>query len=69
MVDIPDGARGLIVRSLVVGAYVGTSEIVPILNVKITGKPASNRTWDNLKNQKNATRRSVVRRNKLIFSL
>ena len=39
-----DGARGPTVQSLVVGACVGTSEIVPTPNIEITEKTASSRT-------------------------
>ena len=69
MVDIAAGARGPTAPSLVVEACVGISEIVPIPNREIAEKHASNRTWDNQKNQKNATSRIVVRRNEFIFFL
>ena len=68
MEDILNGAHGLTAPSLVVGGDIGIPEIVPIPYQEIAEKRALNKTWDRLKNQKNVTLRSVVRKTQSIIS-
>lgn len=67
MEDTLNGANGLTVLNLVVGVCVCTQEIAPIQYQETTEKLALNRTWDRLKNHRDATPRTVVRKPQLIF--